>query len=257
MKTFDPDRVARFKSRRIAPDPFWKVPMTDIPETPIALEMPAKGQLRARRIICRSAPRPTTKFPSIRLGRSVHCESDIEVETAEWFDACSTVNTFGEQPLTIHYEIAGQCRTHIPDFCVITKDGKAFVEAKFIIDIDEDIYTRTWILKKALFDIGYRYYLVTENETRCGNYLTNARYLLRRGRAVVPDTIKFEFISRLRSGETLTWGALTAAQQLHVARLILQGVLWVPMHLPILPGTALLLPSQKQEEQPWLSQLLN
>lgn len=257
MKIHDPDRIARFKSRRVAPDPFWKMPPTDIPDTPITLEMPANGALRARPIISRSAPRPTTKYPSIRLGRSVHCESVLEVETAEWCDACYTVKSFGEQPLTIHYEIAGQRLTHIPDFLVHTDDDTAFVEVKFIIDIDQDVYTRTWILKKALFELGYRYYLITENELRQGNYLTNARYLLRRGRAAVPDTIKYQLISRLRSGESLTWGGLTITEQFHAARLILEGELWVPMRLPILPSTALILPAKKQEEQPWLSQLLN
>lgn len=257
MNKYDPDRHARFKSHRISPEPFWKMPPNDPPATPITLVFPAKGELRARRVISRSALRPTTKVPSLRLGRSVHCESVLEAETAELLDACSAVKTFGEQPVTIHYQLAAQRHTHIPDFLVRTDDGAAFVEVKFVIDIDEDVYTRTWVLKKALLELGYRYYLVTENELRRGPYLTNARYLLRRGRAVVPDAVKFHLISRLRSGERLTWSDLTPSEQFHAARLILEGVLWVPMHLPILPSTSLVLPAKKQEVEPWLSQLFN
>lgn len=257
MKTYDPDRIARSKSLRRPINPFLQAPIPDALATSIHLEMPTNGRLRARRVISRSAPRPTTKFPSIKLGRSVHCESPLEVEASEWFDACSSVKFFGEQPLIIHYDIAGQRHKHIPDFLVRTDDGTALVEVKFVIDIDQDVYTRTWVLKKALFELGYRYYLVTENETRRGNYLKNARYLLRRGRATVPDAVKYHLISRLRRGERLTWGDLTSTEQFHAARLILEGVFWVPMHLPILPSTSLVLPAKTQEEQPWLLQLLN
>lgn len=257
MKTYDPDRIARSKRVSRSLIPFWKEPPSHVPEAPISLQLPADGELRARRVISRSAPRPTTKVPSIRLGRSVHCESALEVDAAELFDVCSSVKMFGEQPLTIHYEMAGKRYTHIPDFLVRTDDGAAFVEVKYVIDIDEDVYTRTWVLKKSLIELGYHYYLVTENELRQGHYLTNARYLLRRGRAKVPDTIKYQLISRLRSGEQLTWGRLTTTEQFHAARLILEGVLWVPMHLPILVNTPLVLPAKQQEVVPWVSQLFN
>lgn len=225
--------------------------------TSIHIEYPSKGELRVRRLVSRSAPRPITKYPSVRLKRSVHCESSLEADVAELFDACAQVSKFGEQPVFIRYKMAGESHWHVPDFLAKAKQSKAFIEVKFAKDVTPEVEARTDFLKAALRSEGYEYYLLTERQIHRDSYLENARFLLRRGRYPFPKQREMELVSQVRTAQALPLSAFMAGEGIvHISKLILDGVLSVPMDVPLGPNTPVTM-TKKEEGQPWVWALFN
>lgn len=223
----------------------------------IQVEYPPKGEIRVRRLVSRSAPRPITKYPSVRLGRSVHCESSLEADLAELFDACAQVSKFGEQPVLIRYEMAGASHWHVPDFLAQAKHGKAFIEVKFAKDVTPEVMARTDFLKAALRSDGYEYYLLTERQIHRDSYLENARFLLRRSRYPVAKHREMELFSQIRTAQMLPLSVFMAGDDLvHISKMILDGVLSVPMAVPLAPATPVTI-AKKGEGQPWVWALFN
>lgn len=224
---------------------------------PVSIEFPSNGEIRVRRLVSRSAPRPITKYPSVRLGRSVHCESSLEAEFAELLDACVAVSRFCEQPAIIHYQMDGVPHRHIPDFLASTKHRKAFIEIKFERDVTPDVMARTEFLQRALKNKGYEYHLLTERMIRRDAYLENARFLLKRGRMPLPRQRELELFSQVYAAKSVSFSSLTAGEGMaHVSRMILNGVLSVSMDVPIRPDTPVTV-ANKEEGQPWVWALFN
>lgn len=223
----------------------------------VEIEPPAPGQWRVRRIISRAACRATTKYPSVRLDRSVHCESRLEVELAELLDACAQVTHFGEQPARLRFSMDGAVHSHVPDFLAQSATDRTFFEVKFVKDVTADVLARTQCLIPLLAERGYRYRLVTERQLRQGSYLDNARYLLRRGRAPVPRTVALSLLTRVRAAGTLRWDAIERDNLVaEIARLILDGALAVPMQSPLGPQTQVTA-ATNEEGEPWAWALFN
>lgn len=222
----------------------------------LTIKLPPAGELRIRRILSRSAPRPITKYPSVRLGRSVHCESALEVEAAELLDACAGVTSFAEQAAEISYEWGGESHRHVPDFVVEAGGKKAFVEVKYSSTVTAVEQTRTQILKCGLKAMGYDYYLVTEAHLSRGAYLDNARYLLRRGRQPVPERARVRLYCRAQS-TGLCLGELSGTDELnHVAAMLLGGALTIPMEGRLHPGTRINV-ATAEEGALWVWELFN
>ncbi len=234
------------------------LPFTNLEtETPVFLQFPALGELRVRRIISRSAPRPVTKYPSVRLGRTVHCESSLEVDVAELLDACGQVTGFGEQPVIIRYVLGGVRHWHVPDFMATTLWNRVLIEVKFTKDVTPEVLERTQFLTHALRSLGYDYCLVTEEQIHRGAYLDNARYLLRRGRTRIPTRRGLELFSQIKAAGNLPFGVFDSDEdRTIVARLILDGRLSVPMDTALGPYSPVGLAS-REEGQPWAWALFN
>lgn len=157
---------------------------------------------------------------------------------AELLDACTAVTRYGEQPAVITYHDGKSSRRHIPDFYVETAETRAFIEAKFSSDVDSDLLIRTRLLRELLAEQGYEYYLVTEQETRAGPYLANARHLLRRGRIPTSSPLDLQILSRIRSEGSCRIDSFDdAAAPQCIARLLLEGRLWIAMDKPILSSS--------------------
>lgn len=221
----------------------------------VSLRFPVAPELRIRRLISRSAPRPVFKVPSVRLGRSVHCESQLEAELAELFDACPGLEFFGEQGAEIRYELGGETHRHIPDYYLKARNKRAFVEAKFNKTLTETEHRRTTLLRSALAPLGYDYFLVTESHTRQGAYLANARFLLRRGRMAVPESFTTLLCSHLRHHRMELGEVLGSPNLAHIAALALRGVISLPMREAFVATTPIVLGDG--EGMPWAWALLS
>lgn len=172
----------------------------------VLFELPRPGQLRIRRLVHRGAPRPVSKFHSLKLRRVVQCESRLEVEVAMLLDACPAVTTFAEQPLALHYFDQGAPRYHMPDFRFQAGTYRELIEVKFEADIDDEIRRRTKLLTDLLEPYGWRYRVITEGTIRSGHLLDNVQRLLRRGRQRPPEHWSLATFDRIRRNGPITLG---------------------------------------------------
>lgn len=207
-----------------------------------SLALPAPGQVRVRRLVHRGAPRPTTKVPSVLLGRIVQCESALEADLASILDACPGVVWFAEQPAVIRFKFDGASTSHVPDFAVATVAGCEFVEVKFEKDANDDAMERTMRLTALLRPYGVGYRLVTERHIRTQPMLGNARQLLIRGRETVEPTwaLRMQEAVRRRGSIRLAefgWKEPGSFEAGGVARLILDACLHLDMRAEISPAT--------------------
>lgn len=220
---------------------------------PLYAVPPGAGQVRVRRLIHRGAPRPISKFLSVTLGRSVHCESSLEIDAALMLDACPTVTSFCEQAVTLHYFDGNAWRWHIPDFIVAAGSIREFIEVKFHRDIDDEVLDRTRLLVKLLEQFGYGYRLLSEKTLRTGVALANARALLVRGREEVPHLWALCAHEKVRNGGPLTLGSLGwnipgKPEGCWIARLIISGSLSTDLGVALSCDSTVDLPSPTTKE---------
>lgn len=230
----------------------------DVPGFTLGVTLPKAGHVRVRRLIHRGAPRPVTKFPSIKLERAVHCESALEVEAATVLDACPQVRWFGEQPLVLHFQQDDYQRSHVPDFIVATHDRQEIVEVKFQRDIDSHVLERTALLQQLLKPYGYCYRLISELEIRHGHALGNSKSLLLRGREVAPSMWALQIYEDVRRHGSLPlalfgWDRPGQAEAGWIAREIIDGRLRVDLTKPLSSDSMVCAASASQlEGQLWL-----
>lgn len=198
-------------------------------ESLLKIELPSGDAIRMRKLVHRGAQRPVFKVPSVKLGRTVQCESLLEVDMAVLLDADPTVTLFAEQPARIHYDGDDGEQSHIPDYFVLRGDRPEFIEVKFKKDVDDVVHARTELMTRALGIAGAGYVLMTEEEIRCGGSVQNALMLLRRARHEVPHAQHLAVLERLRQRQNLTlgdfgWSVPHSTDAVAIARLIVAGI---------------------------------
>jgi hypothetical protein len=204
----------------------------------VRLRLPPEGQVRFRNLVHRSAPRPTSRVPSITLGRPVECESALEVTGAQLLDACPSVIEFGEQPFEILLPGRdGSWTRHIPDFVVALRDGLEVIELKFRRDITPEVLARTVILQRLLAPLGITYRLLTELSLD-GTRLDNAQALLRRARHASEGIDALLAYNEVLSHRSLPlghfgWYTDGSRDAATIARLIMRGAVHVDLSAPL------------------------
>jgi hypothetical protein len=215
---------------------------------------PDVGNIRFRKIIGRSAQRPTFKHPSIKLGRSVHTESVLELDTARMLEACPSVSAYAEQPFCLEYVADGVARSHVPDFAFEYQGKPVIREVKYLKDVDQQVRARTDLLKAMLARFGVDYGLSTEASfSRVG--LANAKALLLRARRPSTQGFTLGLIERLRSGERLVLGDLdwnaSGRDEGSAAREIVEARLHVNLTQPLELTTPVRLMEDGEEVALW------
>src|ERR1039457_2276067 len=76
---------------------------------------PAPGQMRFRRVVSRSNARSAGKYPSWKMDRMMHWESNNELNAFRLLDCDPNVTSYSEQPCRIAYVMDGVERIHFPD----------------------------------------------------------------------------------------------------------------------------------------------
>ena len=200
-------------------------------------------QIHSRRIISRSRTRGTGKYPSWKMGRSLHWESIYENYAFRLLDCDPSVRWFAEQPCQIEYESNGVIRRHFPDILVEISDRKELWEVKTNEDAESaEVASRTSLLQSELPVFGYYYRLVLADELAAQPRLSNALLLLSWGRRQIPELCREPARRFFRREGSVTWadvcaGVLGKWGRRTVCRLVLEGALSVDMHSEIGPET--------------------
>jgi hypothetical protein len=204
---------------------------------------PELGQLRSRKVLSRSRARPTGKYPSWKMRRMLHWESENELNAFRLLDCDPDVNSFHEQPCEIQYVLNGQLRSHYPDILVEKNGRKELWEVKPESRAAEpEVIARTNLLDHGLPRWGYTYRVVLARDLSTHPRQANACVLLGFGRRAVIDREE-EFIRRALSQHgSLLWSEACCGKYGHSGRellcsLVLKGVLTMDLNLPISPST--------------------
>jgi len=126
------------------------------------------------------------KFPSLKTGKTVWWESQIERDFIYMVEFDSDVVTYREQPLHINYTLNGKRHIYTPDFLVERSDERQIVEVKPATEAGKPEYV---MLFRSLIPIireeGYRFVVVTDRVIRTQPRLDNIKFLWRYSRVLL------------------------------------------------------------------------
>jgi hypothetical protein len=208
-----------------------------------SIHFPEPGRMRSRKVVSRSNTRSAGKYPSWKMGRMMHWESNNELNAFRLLDCDPEVATYSEQPCQIAYVMDGVERTHYPDILVTTAEGKQLWEVKARSNaVEPDVVARTGFLSLVLTHWGYQYRTVLAEDLARQPRLSNANLLLSLGKRAVSDC-EWENVRRTVAEEgALVWSQACAGNYGRNGReilcsLALRGALTIDMNMPISPTT--------------------
>ena len=109
-----------------------------------SIVFPEKDHLRSRKVVSRSRSRPTGKYPSWKMRRMVHWESENELNAFRLLDCDPDVTSYHEQPCKVEFVQDGLARSHYPDILVKKNGRKELWEVKNEAQAEEsEVVTRT------------------------------------------------------------------------------------------------------------------
>lgn len=115
------------------------------------------------------------RFPSIKNGRQVEYESQIERDFIYRLEACPFVNEYWEQPPAISYHHEGALHSYTPDFVVSAVSGEFYAEIKPDQVLKDPIeMARLLSIRRALAAKKKHFRLFTASEIRRSPWLENA-----------------------------------------------------------------------------------
>lgn len=135
-----------------------------------------------RRVVTRSGLTHRFKVPSVKLGRTVYAESQLEQDFLLLLDQAAEVITYAVQPALLEVLVGSSVLRHTPDVLVRWHPGLDFAEVKQSDRVDTDVIARSRAFTRALEPHGIGYCLFTDQEIRTEPFLSRAR-LLRRYRS--------------------------------------------------------------------------
>jgi len=206
---------------------------------------PDAGELRSRKVVSRSQTRPTGKYPSWKLNRMLQWGTSHQLNAFRLLDATPVVVRFEEQPLVVHYMLAGIQYDHYPDLKVLVNGARELWSVKTWAEAAKpETACRTELMIKGLPKFGYHYRMVIAEDLATQPRLKNALMLLRFGRLDIPIVERERLRRLLMTVQELTWGAilkgaLGARGKVFACRLILEGVLRIDMTAPLCEQTVI------------------
>lgn len=157
---------------------------------PVMLSM--EGE-RVRRVINRAVVGTKGRFPSLKSGRVIHWESQLERDFVRCLEFDTDVISFREQPLTTTFPFEGKQVRYTPDFLVERKGGMWIYEVKpadkALKLADSGFITAA---EAAIADLGARFCVVTEQTIRRQPRLANVEILLRYQQVDLDETMVLE-----------------------------------------------------------------
>src|SRR6185312_5686100 len=139
------------------------------------------SSLRAREPIGRSFGLVRGKFPSKKMGRMIHWESQLERDAALLFEFSPAIAAYREQPFRIHYSFNGKIRRYTPDFEVKLQTGEIqIIEVKPLArSLEPHEAYRLSEIRRYFEGRGYTYRILTEADIRQIDLLKNLWILMR------------------------------------------------------------------------------
>lgn len=135
---------------------------------------------RSRRVINRGPTRVVGKFSSLKVGKAIYWESQLERDRFHFLEFDSSVITFQEQPKPINYKLDGDLRRYTPDLQIWSKRGNRYEEIKMKKEAEKPENIKKFEIVKSVFaEMGWDYRVVTEDTIRVQPCLDNINLILR------------------------------------------------------------------------------
>ncbi len=125
--------------------------------------------MRTRKVITRSGAGIRGKFPSAKMGKTVHWESLLERDACLLLEFSIGIKAYQEQPRKVQISTSGQPnQVQYPDFEITTRDGEVgYLEVKHSSQFSRpEVKEKLQLLQEHLEDEGYFYRVLTEIEIR-------------------------------------------------------------------------------------------
>lgn len=198
---------------------------------------------RSRRVVRRTTHRVVGRFPSLKAGRIIHWESQLERDMARLLEFDPSVVRYAEQPESLEYVEHGKKRSYTPDFLIEARTGQMILEIKPY----DQATTEPWKSRLALFEQLYcdrsmPYFVMTEREIQREPRLSNVTMLLRYQRQPIPVRERDTVLDALEGGP-MTLGSLrrhlreAGIDETYAYTLATHGLLTVDLDAPIGPDT--------------------
>lgn len=135
---------------------------------------------RVRRVISRAMIGTKGRFPSLKSGRTIHWESQLERDFVRYLEFDRDVLSYREQPFTTSFPFEGRQVRYTPDYQVERPSGIWVYEVK-PADRAETLAESGFFAaaESAIADLGARFCVVTERTIRRQPRLANMEILLR------------------------------------------------------------------------------
>jgi hypothetical protein len=204
---------------------------------------PGPNQVRSRKVVSRSNARSAGKYPSWKMGRMMHWESNNELNAFRLLDCDPNVTSCSEQPCQITYVMDGVERTHYPDILVTMIGRKELWEVKPRSNaLESDVIARVAFLLRVLPRWGYQYRTILAEDLAREPRLTNAKLLLSLGKRTVSDCEREDVRRVVAEQRALVWSEACSGKYGPRGReilcsLVLKGALAIDMNMPISPTT--------------------
>ncbi len=138
-------------------------------------------------------------FQSIKMKRSIRCESTIEGDLPYFLEYDPTVLEYYPQPFTIT-DTVGESYRYTPDFQVIRTDKKEIVECKPKALINGE-HTQKQIKRGTTWAKAneHNFVLITDEDLRNDHVLANLKLLWRYSRLTIPTILLNRCITYLKA----------------------------------------------------------
>lgn len=147
---------------------------------------------RAREIVRPTGGIIRGKFPSRKTGRMVHFEGLLERDAIYLFETSPLIESYSEQPATIHFPDGPRLRRYTPDFVLdLTNGSQVLVEVKPMRSLQQP-ETQYKLARVADFfrRQGQTFLILTDQEIRQQPRLDSLKWLYQQAPKTVPSFIK-------------------------------------------------------------------
>jgi hypothetical protein len=197
--------------------------------------------MKTRKITNKGTKKVIGKFPSLKMGRLVWWESQIERDYIYLLEFDPAVISYEEQPLRISYYLNGKERHYTPDFLVKRTDKSLIIEVKQEEEAQKEENQRLFHIASAICARhNYEFVIVTDKMIRVQPRLDNIKLLTRYQKTPINDPhyqiICYELFvknSEVSLGEVTQFFASRNIGKQVVFSLLYWGVLAVDLMQPI------------------------
>lgn len=163
---------------------------------------------RTRRIPRYSAAINVYQFQSLKMQRSMACESSLEFDHLFYLERDRAVARYQVQPVTVSYLHRGRMRSYTPDVLIVRRDGSLLLrEVKPCKKLEKtELQEKLLAIRAACLERGVGFEVVTDRHIRCQPLLATLRTLYRHAGAKVTPSTSATFLSAVGEKGSVTLG---------------------------------------------------